>query len=358
MANLPNIFYPIPDELSHTGNRTLDKIDFPTLALGHPAVSETRSQVAGFEVAIYGLKEAELDSKPVAVLVVAHEKESTQKTIKYFSQGILGEIGKMGEKEKLRNLIVVALDQEAQGDGAGSTTGQANFGRHAQQLQVSYLFPFLRTLELTVAQRRYRRRDPSHNDIKILIDSLPAALPGLTIDEWIATGISLGGFVTWKLLHDDPRVRVGIPINGLPYEAISRRLCSDGSPPLPSDLRKALEPFKDPTLGAQAYSGKKILTLHGKEDKIAPFSHGETNIKEIEQWAERDESKGGVLGIDVQESVGHTCTMQMVKKTAIWVWRYGLVDPEADDAVTLVGSAGEKKQKREKRGSFLKKLFR
>ncbi|WVQ76914.1 hypothetical protein IAR50_006593 [Cryptococcus sp. DSM 104548] len=366
------MLHQIPDETSPSGSGVLDRIDYPTLALRHPAISESKIQVAGSQVAVYGIEEAKKESKPLSVLIVAHGKEDPQKTVKYFAQGILGEVASRDDRLKSHNLIVVTLDQRRQenaSDGkqafdpnaldiyardggddrdtfnmnareayaqAGSD-GLKGFGRSAQEL-------------IDIAQDI----ESSLNAIKHLIDSFPSTIEGLTVDSWAVTGISLGGFVAWKLLHDDSRIRLGIPIGGLPYESIARRLLYPGTHTLSPSLQKTLAPFVNFSLGEKAYSGKKVLTLHGKEDKIVPYAFGEDDIKLIEKWAEHDIELGGVLASSVQGNVGHVCTMQMVKMTAAWLWQYALVDPEMDDASTLVGSAMEKKKKR---GSFLRKIL-
>ncbi|ODN82773.1 hypothetical protein L202_01051 [Cryptococcus amylolentus CBS 6039] len=348
----------VPDATSHSGFGTLNKVDYPTLGLGHPLPSEVKIQVGGLPVAVWGLEEVEGDGKRgVVVLVVARAKEDL--STPYLAQGILGQVALKGSKAKARNLIIVTLARN------GSGPEKPVFGKSAQQLQVPSNATMDRSaLKLTLNQYQYRRRQIALDEIEQLIAALPASLPGLIIEEWAATGISLGGFIAWKLIHDNPRVHIGIPIDGLPFESISKRLSSPGSPSITPDLQNVLLPFTDPAQGRKAYSGKKILGLFGKESTFAPFTHAEGDIRQIETWTENQDQgkegeKGGILAWDVQENVGHTCTVQMVKQAAEWVWRYGMVDPTADEGaaaaegVGSTGSTGEKK----KRGSFLKKVF-
>ncbi|KIR40410.1 hypothetical protein I307_01964 [Cryptococcus deuterogattii 99/473] len=152
-----------------------------------------------------------------------------------------------------------------------------------------------------------------------------------TIESFVITGISLGentGHVTWKLLHDDPRVQIGIPIIGLPFESfpvyLRARALSQGlkwEPPVyPPSLKSFIEPIRNPVEEQQKYGGKKILSMHGKEDRLVPYGKGERDLRQIEKWVEEDKGKGGVCAIDVQDNVGHVCSIQMLKKAVEWTW--------------------------------------
>ncbi|KAF9533715.1 hypothetical protein CPB83DRAFT_405236 [Crepidotus variabilis] len=56
-------------------------------------------------------------------------------------------------------------------------------------------------------------------DISLLVDLLPSYLFSGSDKEvitWAVAGVSLGGHSGWKLLGEDPRISVGIPIIGCP----------------------------------------------------------------------------------------------------------------------------------------------
>ncbi|ODO10201.1 hypothetical protein I350_02430 [Cryptococcus amylolentus CBS 6273] len=301
-----------------------DKMDYPSLAEGHTEPSVAHVKVVGLGVNVYGLKEACEQQKPLTMIIAAHGRMNSQKNMKYFAQGILGEVAKKGETNKKRNLVVVTLDQRNHGERIVDKTANLSFGQNPR-----HLIDMAATIQGGV------------HDIQLLMDFLPAYLfphGELTVEEWVITGISLGGHVTWKLLHDDPRVQIGIPIIGLPFESLPKYLGARalnngltwGPPTYPPSLQRMIEPFRDPAFEQKAYSGKKILTMHGKEDKLVPFGQGEGDIKQIEDWVEHGTEKGGICAIDVQDNVGHVCTIQMLKKAAEWTWRYALVDEEVE----------------------------
>ncbi|WVQ73062.1 hypothetical protein IAR50_002625 [Cryptococcus sp. DSM 104548] len=320
---------------SSSGYGVLEKMDYPSLADGYPEPSVTHVKVVGLGVNVYGLKEAEGQQKPLTVMVAAHGRMNSQKNMKYFAQAVLGEIAKKGETHKKRSLIVVTLDQRNHGERIVDRNANLAFGQNPR-----HLIDMAATIQGGV------------HDIQLLMDFLPAYLfphGELTVEEWVITGISLGGHVTWKLLHDDPRVRIGIPIIGLPFESLPKYLgarainngLSWGPPTYPPSLQRIIEPYRDPVLEQKAYAGKKILTMHGKEDKLVPFAKGEEDIKQIEKWTEEEAEKGGICAIDLQENVGHVCTIEMLKKSAEWTWRYALVN-----------EAGAENQSEDKRGAL------
>ncbi|ODO05360.1 hypothetical protein L198_02053 [Cryptococcus wingfieldii CBS 7118] len=325
-----------------------DKMDYPSLAEGHAEPTVAHVKVVGLGVNVYGLKEACEQQKPLTMMIAAHGRMNSQKNMKYFAQGILGEVAKKDETHKKRNLVVVTLDQRNHGERIVDKTANLSFDQNPRHLidMAATIRTSLIKKQRTCTALTCNLSEGGVHDIQLLMDFLPAYLfphGELTVEEWVITGISLGGHVTWKLLHDDPRVQIGIPIIGLPFESLPKYLGARalnngltwGPPTYPPSLQRMIEPFRDLTFEQKAYSGKKILTMHGKEDKLVPFGQGEGDIKQIEDWAEHGTEKGGICAIDVQDNVGHVCTVQMLKKAAEWTWRYALVDEEvgADSAL-------------------------
>ncbi len=121
----------------------------------------------------------------------------------------------------------------------------------------------------------------------------------------------------------EPRINIAIPIIGLPFEAFTRYLSARAeslgfsfTPPIyPPSLRPVLEaPVSD-----RAYYGKKILSIHGERDTLVPYSQGKVDIDEVLRRAMK-----GEMEVWVQEGAGHVVTVEMVRKTAEWVWRWAL----------------------------------
>lgn len=143
------------------------------------------------------------------------------------------------------------------------------------------------------------------------------------IEEYMATGISLGGNTTWRQLRADPRIRIAAPIIGLPFEAygayLGARAENSGlpfkAPTYPDSLRGYIE---SPTPEG-AYKGKKILTIHGEVDELVPYRFGEKIIADIQRVAPE-----GEVEVFVQEGKGHECTAEMLVRASEWFWRWGL----------------------------------
>ncbi|OWZ39271.1 hypothetical protein J010_04030 [Cryptococcus neoformans] len=308
----------IPDSASPSGGSALHKMDYNMLALNHKEPSLTDLHISGLPIQVYGLHEVKESRRPLAVMIASHGRMNSKKHMKFFAQGILGELSKKNDKERLRDLIVVTFDQRNHGDRIVDKNSNLSFDENPK-----HLIDMAATIE------------GGCHDVSLIMDFLaPILFPNgeKTVESFVITGISLGGHVTWKLLHDDPRVQIGIPIIGLPFESfpiyLRDRALSQGfkwEPPLyPSSLKSFIEPERNPVVEQQKYSGKKILSLHGKEDRLVPYGKGERELRQIEKWVEEDKSQGGVCAIDVQDDVGHVCSIQMLRKAAEWTWIYAL----------------------------------
>ena len=183
-------------------------------------------------------------------------------------------------------------------------------------------------------------------DVSLIIDFLASYLfPSgeRVVEEWITTGISLGGNLTWRLLQSgmsfhypsytgwwpltaaEPRIKIAIPIIGLPWDAFhlylgarARDMGLEFAPPLyPPSLKSILETPRR----AGCYAGKKILSIHGSIDTLVPFDQGKLQI----EAAQREiEEQGGKMEIWVKEAAGHVVTTDMVRRVGDWVWRFAL----------------------------------
>ncbi|KAL7004710.1 hypothetical protein EMMF5_005724 [Cystobasidiomycetes sp. EMM_F5] len=155
-------------------------------------------------------------------------------------------------------------------------------------------------------------------DVSLLADHLPSTLFPLdevNVAEWMVAGISLGAHSVWHVLKNgrccfswqapqanqpiDQRFRVGVPIIGCPsyrklmqQRAVTSRV-SFGPPYMPKQLMKLLsaidpdstdyastEPARNP------FWGKKVLSLHGADDDLVPFSCSEQFLTGLEVGGE------------------------------------------------------------------------
>jgi len=69
------------------------------------------------------------------------------------------------------------------------------------------------------------------------------------------------------------------------------------------------------------FGEKRILTIHGGDDRLVPYDQGEDDIKRIQQEVEEG---SGVMNVKVMDGLGHVVTVEMVKMTAEWIWKYCL----------------------------------
>jgi len=67
------------------------------------------------------------------------------------------------------------------------------------------------------------------------------------------------------------------------------------------------------------YRDKKILSIHGEKDTLVPIAQGREDIQAVVDGAEK-----GEVVVWEQEGAGHVVTVEMVKKTAEWIWRWAV----------------------------------
>ncbi|ORY33053.1 hypothetical protein BCR39DRAFT_520946 [Naematelia encephala] len=283
--------------------------DYASLNMGHPATSCRLVLLAGFQVKVYGLDEIRSSDLPIACIIATHGRLSNQKRMSNFVYGLLGHIGQISQgKKKKRDVIVVTLDQRNHGDRL--VDGNANL---AYDKNPQHLFDMASSIV------------GGCQDVSMIIDFLACYLfPNgeRVIDEWVATGVSLGGHVVWRLLHHEPRIKHAIPILGVPLEAFTRlmgtRATSQGLEFAPPLYPPSLRPLLEVPIPEGCYSGKKILSIHGGSDPVVPFELGRDDIMRVK------EEFGGQLELFVQDGIGHAVTFEMLQKTAEWVWLWAL----------------------------------
>ncbi|KAK4689374.1 hypothetical protein P7C73_g716, partial [Tremellales sp. Uapishka_1] len=288
------------------------EFSYTALTCGYPAVSHTTCNIVGLEVDVYGLDEIRSSPLPLGILIATHGRLGNKTNMASFAQGIIGctaEIASHGSQKRKRDLIVVSLDHRNHGKRESDPTANLSFNKNPAHLTDM--------AALIVGAKQ---------DVSFIIDFIAAYLfPNgeKVVEEYMATGISLGGHATWLLLREDPRIQIGVPIIGLPFESYPRLMKARAeslglefkAPVYPPSLQTVLErPIPEGT-----YRGKKILTLHGRDDPLVPYAKGEAEIEYVQA-----DAKAGDVDIWVQEWTGHVCTPEMVQKAAQWIWKWGL----------------------------------
>lgn len=71
---------------------------------------------------------------------------------------------------------------------------------------------------------------------------------------------------------------------------------------------------------ADAYAGKKVLAIYGKEDRMLPPRFGQEAFDLI---ASRAVQPGDVVQF-IQDNKGHVVSREMVGRAAEWFWRWSL----------------------------------
>ncbi|WWC63824.1 uncharacterized protein I303_106429 [Kwoniella dejecticola CBS 10117] len=292
-------------------SNVIHRTDEPSLTFGHDESSVTELSIVGLHLTVYGLKEIEKSDRPLAVLVAAHGRTNSQKNMITFSHGILGKVNSKDDRERKRDLIIVTLDQRNHGGRITDRKANLSYDENPRHL-----------IDMAA------KVSGGAQDVQLIIDFLAAYLFPLgqkTIDEWIITGISLGGHVAWRLLREEPRIKIGIPIIGLPFESFPKymrpRAEAMGIPFVPPTYPPSLIPFLEDDVDHHKYKGKKILTIHGGHDKLVPLDKGQADIDAVLKVVNESGGKGEIW---VDENTGHAVSKEMVEKTAEWVWEYGL----------------------------------
>ncbi|WWC72906.1 uncharacterized protein I206_106870 [Kwoniella pini CBS 10737] len=292
-------------------SKIIHQTDEPSLNSGYEESSITELFIVGLHLTVYGLKEIENSDKPLAVLVAAHGRTNSQKNMINFSHGILGRINSKSKENKKRDLIIVTLDQRNHGNRITDKKANLSYDQNPRHL-------------IDMAAKVYG----GAQDIQLIIDFLASYLfprGEKTIKEWIITGISLGGHVAWRLLREEPRIKIGIPIIGLPFESFPKymkpRAEGLGIPFTPPTYPPSLTPLLEDDVDHHKYKGKKILTIHGGHDKLVPLDKGREDIDIVLKVANESEGRGEIW---IDENTGHAVSKEMVEKTAEWIWEYGL----------------------------------
>jgi hypothetical protein len=138
-------------------------------------------------------------------------------------------------------------------------------------------------------------------------------------------------FTEFPIKIDDiePRIQTAVPIIGLPFPTFEKYLKARANglgmewtaPLIPPSMVPFFE--RSRAEGHGVFGGKKILTIHGGEDRLVPYDQGEVDITRIQNEVEEGD---GVMKVQVMQGLGHVVTVDMVKMTAEWIWKYCLTN--------------------------------
>lgn len=171
----------------------------------------------------------------------------------------------------------------------------------------------------THAQDMHSIQMGTASDVSLTIDYLETFLypkGDHTLTQFLCAGISLGGHSTWLVLSHEPRVQAGCPIIGCPdfLTLVTGRAEALGGMTkemMPDSLRATIKRLDPKTANM---SGKRILILSGKKDKLVPFDKGAAFVEELKAVA-------GSVQVEIYDGVGHRCTEAMIEELSKFVSR-------------------------------------
>jgi pimeloyl-ACP methyl ester carboxylesterase len=313
-----------------------------------PTVSAQTFTIAGILVTVHGIDEVPPTATSVACLWLLNPRLQTKETMAPVAAQIITAWN--ARQPKNVGLIAAAFDQRNHGsrliDPLHNEAWRQGNPRHAQDMFGCY--------HGTAA------------DCSQLIDHLQSyvfhtpASPRITTH--FALGISLGGHATWHVLLSDTRVTAGVVVIGCPdytrlmtdRARLSKRpsytrtsppgaafLGSEDFPPallhavamydpagkmLPGVFNPVGEDLQPSDLAllrmksaAFALTGKKILNLSGKEDKLVPYAAGEAFLRAFKEVVVSDRIADVEFEDVLFDGVGHAYSPEMADKATKWL---------------------------------------
>ncbi|KAI5459582.1 Alpha/Beta hydrolase protein [Mariannaea sp. PMI_226] len=267
-----------------------------------PRSSVTTINIAGFHLYLFGVNELnDVQAKDTTVLFKIHGRTRTYNDSEAFAHRLLHDWRSRGSATK--GLVVATFDNRNHGkrsiDEISIQDWRSGNPRHGQDM--------LSTIDGIVV------------DIQTSVTFLESYVDGIfTPKDFIITGVSLGGHVTWNVLANDSRFHAGVPIIGSPNLApmmVERLKAYKKTSDIPAgtiEWPRAIEKlYQDRDRSLEGISGKKILILNGAIDTLVP-------PKYTLPWVEKFSANNEVVLIE-QEETGHSFTFQMVDKVVDWV---------------------------------------
>lgn len=305
-------------------------------------VSKSFVDVAGLPVNVFGLEELTMSPSrasappPPDVCVVIH---------------LHGRGGSADNEEKIARQLYDRIDRDKQSHGVQSANGM-----HRQRDHLIVTFDARNhghRMTNPEGQKAWKQGNDRHamdlygmivgdaRDASFLVDFLAAYLfpqNDRYVAEWVVTGKSLGGHSTWHVLANDSRIRIGVPMIGMPdfskllHSRTRTSFVTNGPPYVPASLKVLIEQIDpartrydswDPQVNP--FWGKKICVLSGAQDKLVLWDWNEDFLNALvvgEPTGARGEMNG--LKIHRRDGVGHEVTADMVEEAGEWIWRWGV----------------------------------
>ncbi|CAK7219664.1 hypothetical protein SBRCBS47491_003923 [Sporothrix bragantina] len=250
------------------------------LADDTPRSSKKTINIAGFHVYLYGVDELTPgQARDTTVVFHIHGRTRTYKDAEDLAHQVLHELRQRPATRK--GLVVATFDNRNHGERAGIV------------VDVQTVMTFLESY----------------------------------VEEWfvptqfIISGMSLGGHISWDLLARDPRVQAAVIIVGCPdlthmlNERLDSYLGTKGASqqsPLPKEWPTSVERLyvaRDEQVAR--ITGKTILILNGAIDPLVPS-------KFTQAWLAKYGANNDVMFVE-QEATGHALSVQMVEKIVDWL---------------------------------------
>lgn len=155
-----------------------------------------------------------------------------------------------------------------------------------------------------------------HEMIAGTAQDIPAFLDALGIAKVAIHGVSLGGYITFAALPDEPRLAVATVAMGSPdwLEGMKALGLGPGHPiydrtALGSPLARA----------AATYPPRPLLMLHGDQDEVVSVQ-GVCSLYESLRAAYQDDPD--TLELTIYPGLGHRYTDEMVEQSVAWTRRF------------------------------------
>ncbi|QRV81961.1 hypothetical protein RhiJN_09976 [Ceratobasidium sp. AG-Ba] len=298
--------------------------------------------IGGIGIHVVGLEELGNRQKqhtepvPIGVLFLLHGRlgNAKEKYLGRIANMVLAETEIHPPEERMRELLVVILDQRNHGDRV--VDPKRNLGwsddRRAKTTADGKLD--IQSLDnLSHLHDMYSLYTGTVNDVSFLVAHLqPLLFPydEQKIDKWMVMGISLGGHAAWHIGAHDPRISLLIPVVGSPsyLTLLNNRAAGLGlpleSPYLPNSLKKEIERA---TPKVEDFRGKDVLVLSGAEDKLVAFKESGSE-KFVQQLQEAGVCQA--LQVWVQPGIGHACTDEMMERAKNFIWEKSVLRTTAN----------------------------
>ncbi|GMF78500.1 unnamed protein product [Aspergillus oryzae] len=164
----------------------------------------------------------------------------------------------------------------------------------------------------------HRVPDGTTDDIKLVMKYLASYVDGIFHPtQFIVTGVSLGGHITWNMLAEEPSIAGAIIIVGSPNltDMLVERLGYASLSDIPQNTKewpRSIERlYRERDQALEKIVGKKILILNGALDTLVPS-------KFTDPWVAKYAHQNDVKFI-VQEDCGHVLSFRMMEEVVEWV---------------------------------------